>query len=198
MSETQEVDTRCRIVAAAEKLFRDIGYQKTTVADIARKLSMSPANVYRFFHSKREINETVAVRLIGEVEAAVEAVMQGPGSAEARLRQFITTVHDMSAERYVNDVKIHEMVRAALTESWPVIEGYIARMNARVARLIAQGIETGEFRPGDPALLAACVNTATVRFSHPGLMMECARMEQPTLAALLDFIVAGLRAPARA
>ena len=198
MSETREIDTRCRIVAAAEKLFRDIGYQKTTVADIARGLSMSPANVYRFFHSKREINETVATRLIGEVEAAVEAVVHEAGPAEARLRKFIRTVHDMSAERYVNDVNIHEMVRAALTESWPIIEGYITRMNARVARLIAQGMESGEFRVGDPLQLAACVNTATVRFSHPGLMMECARMEQPTLDALLDFVIAGLKAPARA
>jgi Bacterial regulatory proteins, tetR family len=41
----------------AERLFRQIGFQKTTVADIARELHMSPANVYRFFAAKSEINE---------------------------------------------------------------------------------------------------------------------------------------------
>ena len=46
---------RCKIIATAEKLFREIGYQKTTVADIARALGMSPANVYRFFDSKKAL-----------------------------------------------------------------------------------------------------------------------------------------------
>ena len=44
----------------AERLFREIGYQKTTVADIAKVLRMSPANVYRFFDSKKAIHEGVA------------------------------------------------------------------------------------------------------------------------------------------
>ena len=46
--------------AVAERLFREIGYQKTTVADIAKVLKMSPANVYRFFDSKKAIHQGVA------------------------------------------------------------------------------------------------------------------------------------------
>ena len=42
-------DTRGRIVETAERFFREIGYQKTTVADIAKALRMSSANVFRFF-----------------------------------------------------------------------------------------------------------------------------------------------------
>jgi Bacterial regulatory proteins, tetR family len=40
----------------AERLFRQIGYQKTTVGDIAKELRMSLANVYRFFESKKAIS----------------------------------------------------------------------------------------------------------------------------------------------
>ena len=43
---------RSRIEETAERLFRNMGYQKTAVADIARELGMSPANVYRFYPSK--------------------------------------------------------------------------------------------------------------------------------------------------
>ena len=53
--------TRAAIVEAAERLFRTLGYQKTTVADIARALRMSPANVYRFFPSKAAINEAIGL-----------------------------------------------------------------------------------------------------------------------------------------
>ena len=36
--------TRCRIVETAERLFRQFGYLKTTVGDIAAELGMSSAN----------------------------------------------------------------------------------------------------------------------------------------------------------
>src|SRR5688572_17293165 len=78
---SKESDTRGRIVVTAERFFREIGYQKTTVADIAKALRMSPANVYRFFDSKKAINEAVAERLIGEVEAQLEIIVAGPGPA---------------------------------------------------------------------------------------------------------------------
>ena len=60
IAEHIEPDTRERILVVAERLFRQIGYQKTTVADIAKELHMSPANVYRFFDSKKAIHEGVA------------------------------------------------------------------------------------------------------------------------------------------
>ena len=69
-----ETDVRERILVTAERLFREIGYQKTTVADIAKTLRMSPANVYRFFDSKKAINAGVARRLMGQVEQASQAV----------------------------------------------------------------------------------------------------------------------------
>src|SRR6266704_3613257 len=67
ISEHIESDTRERILEVALRLFREIGYQKTTVADIAKVLRMSPANVYRFFDSKKAIHEGVARSLMGEV-----------------------------------------------------------------------------------------------------------------------------------
>src|SRR4029078_681894 len=64
ISEHVEGDTRDRILEVAERLFRQIGYQKTTVGDIAKELKMSPANVYRFFQSKKEIHQAVALSLL--------------------------------------------------------------------------------------------------------------------------------------
>src|SRR6266851_3695750 len=74
ISDHIEPDTRERILVVAERLFREIGYQKTTVADIAKVLRMSPANVYRFFDSKKAIHEGVARSLMGEVEDAAQTI----------------------------------------------------------------------------------------------------------------------------
>src|SRR5882672_10466165 len=110
VSENIETDTRERILVVAERLFRQIGYQKTTVADIAKELRMSPANVYRFFDSKKSIHEGVARALMGEVEVEAQAVAAKPGPAAVRLRELMKTIHRMNSERYVGDSKLHEMV----------------------------------------------------------------------------------------
>ena len=110
VTDQTETDVRERILITAERLFREIGYQKTTVADIAKALQMSPANVYRFFDSKSSINAGVARRLMGEVEQASQAIAARRGSAAARLRELLTTIHRMNSDRYVGDSKMHEMV----------------------------------------------------------------------------------------
>src|SRR5215216_3831026 len=96
VTEHIEPDTRERILVTAERLFREIGYQKTTVADIAKALRMSPANVYRFFDSKKSINAGVARRLMSEVEGASQTIATGPRGATERLRELLATIHRMN------------------------------------------------------------------------------------------------------
>src|SRR4030081_2173143 len=100
-----EAGTRESILAVAERLFREIGYQKTTVADIAKVLRMSPANVYRFFDSKKAIHEGVARAMMGEVEIEARAIAARSGPAALRLRELMKTIHRMNSERYVGDSK---------------------------------------------------------------------------------------------
>src|SRR5882672_9496807 len=120
ISEHIESDTRERILEVALRLFREIGYQKTTVADIAKVLRMSPANVYRFFESKRAIHEAVAKRLMDEVEVAATAIAFETDEPRARMRRLLSTIHHMNAERYTGDEKIHQMVAMAIEEDWDV------------------------------------------------------------------------------
>lgn len=195
MPELREHDTRARIVRAAEMLFQRYGYQKTTVADIARELGMSSANVYRFFDSKKAINEAVTLRLTGEVEDQARLTAASPGPAAERLRKLITDMHRMNAERYVSDLKMHEMVAVAMTESWPIVQCHIETMHAILTGLIRDGVARGEFAPCDPAKAAHCVQASMVRFCHPRLMVECAGMPDPTLDDMIDFALAALAAP---
>src|SRR6202142_4666283 len=97
IAEHIEPDTRERILVVAERLFREIGYQKTTVADIAKMLRMSPANVYRFFDSKKAIHEGVARSLMGGVEDAAQAIATRRGPAATRPRGPLTAIHRMTS-----------------------------------------------------------------------------------------------------
>lgn len=192
----REAEQRKRIIATAERLFREIGFQKTTVADIARDLRMSPANVYRYFSAKSEINAAVARHLMSEVEQAAQSIAHGSGSAAQRLRALILSNESMNAERYVADRKIHDMVEAALEENWPMISDHIDRIDAAIEAIIRSGMESGEFVKGDPQLAAQLVHTACIRYCHPRLMVEGADRPVPTSAQMVEFCIAALRAGA--
>src|SRR5438552_18739221 len=112
ISEHIEPDTRERILVVAERLFRQIGYQKTTVADIAKELRISAANVYRFFDSKKAIHEGVARGLMGEVEVEAQRIAASPGPAAVRVREMMTTIHCMNSGRYVGDAQLDAVLEA--------------------------------------------------------------------------------------
>ena len=192
IAEHIEPDTRERILAVAERLFRQIGYQKTTVADIAKELRMSPANVYRFFDSKKAIHEGVARSLMSEVEDAAHEIAIRPGPASVRLRELLTTVHRMNSERYVGDSKLHEMVAIAMEESWEVCVAHIQHVTESIGAVIGQGMASGEFEKADAPLAALCTCTAMVRFFHPQMIAQSAHKPGPSIDEMIDFVIVGL------
>jgi AcrR family transcriptional regulator len=196
ITENTEADTRQRILLVAERLFREIGYQKTTVADIAKVLRMSPANVYRFFDSKKAIHESVARRLMGEVEQAAHDIVIGEGTAATKLRELMISVNRMNSERYVGDSKLHEMVAIAMEEDWESCVAHMECITGHIGGVIAEGAASGEFYAPDVPLAAMCACTAMMRFFHPQMIAQCANKPGPAIDQMIDFVLAGL-APRR-
>lgn len=81
--------TRERIVAAADEIFYETGYEHSSFADIARRVGISRGNFYYHFKSKDEILDAV-IRLrlanTGRMLAEWEAGNEEPA---ARIRRFI-------------------------------------------------------------------------------------------------------------
>lgn len=192
ISDHIEPDTRERILVVAERLFREIGYQKTTVADIAKVLRMSPANVYRFFDSKKGIHEGVARVLMGEVEVEAQRIAESKGPAGLRLRELMNTVHRMNSERYVGDSKLHEMVAIAMEEDWEVCNAHITLITQTMGSVIAQGVAAGEFEVADLEQAALCCCTGMLRYFHPQMIAQCANKPGPTIDQMIDFILASM------
>ena len=192
ISENVEPDTRERILVVAERLFREIGYQKTTVADIAKVLRMSPANVYRFFDSKKAIHEGVARSLMGGVEESRHRPSRADaGPAADRLRELMTSIHRMNTERYVGDSKLHEMVEIAMEESWEVCVAHMEQITRTIGGVIAEGVASGEFEAADVPQAAMCACTAMMRFFHPQMIAQCANKPGPSIDQMIDFVLAG-------
>jgi AcrR family transcriptional regulator len=187
-------DTRARILKEAERLFRHYGYAKTTVADIASACGMSPANVYRFFASKAEINEGICKTIMADVEGRLRAIVDRDAPASERLSDFLQLLATFTAETLLHEKKVHDMVVVAMEEQWAAVQQHIHNCNLLAREIIASGVATGEFDVADVEVAARCVCTASVAFKHPTVAAQC--IDDPNVAKpgeLIAFLLKALK-----
>jgi len=188
---------RVRVIETAQGLFEAYGYNKTTVADIARALDMSPANVYRFFESKREIMAAITHNHVQQYETDARAVAFGPGKVADRFRKLVVFLEEATRTRYLANPKLRELVSIAMAESWPEIDAHIDRMRLLFRDIIEAGITSGEFPPQAVDPVAGCCHAAVILFTHPVVLAECDRKgEDSRLIArvMAEFLLSALKA----
>ncbi|WP_246050883.1 TetR/AcrR family transcriptional regulator [Nocardioides guangzhouensis] len=91
--------TRQTIVDAAMRLFREGGYDRTTMRAIADEAGVSLGNAYYYFSSKEHLVQAYYLRVQEEHAAAAEAVLDGDATFAGRLRGVLTSWVDV-AEPY--------------------------------------------------------------------------------------------------
>jgi AcrR family transcriptional regulator len=160
---TKSDDTHARIMATAETLFRRLGYNKTTVADIAAELRMSPANIYRFFDSKNAIVDAICRRCLSEVEEKVWAVARSKASAADRMERLMLEILAYHKENFIADQRVAEMV----------IKTHKIAMNNVIELVVRDGIDAGEFELVDPHETAELIMRSLVAFTHPLFLAQC-------------------------
>jgi AcrR family transcriptional regulator len=180
---------RRRIVQAAILLHREIGFKKTTVADIARAASMSPANVYRFFPSKQAIEEAVVADQFEHVSAAATFAARG-GSALERLTAALMAISQLHEHRLQTNSKQHELVAAAVGENWAVALSYADRIRGLVRAIIAAGQASGELRPGSSMPMTCCLLESMDGYLNPSRIS--AATVRPTFDEMMDFCAGAL------
>jgi AcrR family transcriptional regulator len=178
---------RRRIIETAIRFYRRIGHKKTTVADIAREMAMSPASIYRFFPSKQAIDAAVVRQLLNEMVVAAVHAARSAGPAIWRLQTLLHAVNRLHVKRLTDEKKLHDLVEIAMQENWPVIRSYTDRIARIASCVIAVGQARGELRHGDSMTLARCVLSAMEVHSNP-LMLPSRRL-RPTLQQMMDFCI---------
>ena len=170
---TKPDDTRARIIETAEALFRRLGFAKTTVADIAAELDMSPANVYRFFASKNAIVEAICKRCLAEVEDKAWAVARSKAPAAARAERLVLEILAYHRENFVTEQRVNELVVAAIEQSWDSIRAHKDVMLNVMELILRDGIAAGEFEPVEPRETADLIMRSVILFTHPLLVGQC-------------------------
>lgn len=86
---TKAEETRERILEAALQLFREKGFDETTMRDVAAAAEMSTGAAYYYFRSKEELVMALYVRSAEEKRTFLPDAIAGSGDLKKRLRAVI-------------------------------------------------------------------------------------------------------------
>jgi len=192
MESTEE--TKNRIMMAAMGRILQYGFNKTTMAEIAKDCNMSSANIYRFFESKGSIVAEMAKGCFRDKEDALREVTRRPGmSAAERLEELVLQTlrsgHAMICER----PKANEVIEYISVERHDILAQHKEVKQSLVAEILAEGKKSGEFDLQDIDTTAEAFLTATVFFACPtNLERPLEELEQEA-KAVIDLLVRGLK-----
>lgn len=165
-------ETRTCILATADQLFRSFGFAKTTVAEIAGELGMSPANIYKFFPSKDAIVEASVAQDIAKLKSELQDIADGPGSAAGRFEAMVLAMVQRYLDRLQHERQFHKMIVASVEQDWPSVRQFRKDLHAIAEQILRSGIEEGEFAPvalpATAVTLMDCLHSVT----HPLLLRE--------------------------
>jgi AcrR family transcriptional regulator len=89
--------TRLAIVAAALRLFRENGYEATTMRAIAKEAGVATGNAYYYYGSKEELIQEFYVRNQAEHAAACRQVLAEQTGLAARISGVLRALIDVQA-----------------------------------------------------------------------------------------------------
>ena len=164
--------TRLRILHKADELFHRLGFYKTTVADIARELEMSPANIYKFFSSKEALVQAVAEWNLSLFQEAIGEALKGGKSSSAKLKILATTIYQFHKNKFRSDHEMYRLMVAAHDEQWLCVLEFKAFLRCTLTDIIEEGIEAEEFSHLEASIEAEVLLDSLSWIINPLLMFE--------------------------
>jgi AcrR family transcriptional regulator len=151
--------TQHQIIDAFERQVRAVGYDKANLDDLARELKISKKTIYVHFDGKRDIyTHIVARQALAEKKRLAAKVAKLPthtARMEAAMRSVLAMGRAHIAET-AKDEWLHEYEIAA--DAFTKATGDLLR------ELTQDGMDAGEFRGGDAALVEKMIAAMVVEY----------------------------------
>ncbi len=137
------------IISKAAKLFREKGYNATSMRDLAEHVGVEAASLYNHISSKSEILQEICFKVANEFTSHIEEVYASSTNSiekiEAILRFHIRQMVDNYEEVYVNDREWKHLSDPYLSN----IQNQRRSYRQRIAQIIEEGIRKDEIKSID-------------------------------------------------
>ena len=161
-----------RVLEAAEEVLRRYGPAKATVVDVARALGVSHGSVYRHFSSKAELRDAVAERWLARVSQPLAEVAASDEPAPERLRRWLELLMATKHSKVLDDPELFATYMQLAAGAREVVATHVDELAGQLGRIVADGVERGEFETDDPEGAGRAVLDATARFHNPANASE--------------------------
>jgi AcrR family transcriptional regulator len=150
---TPNPEVRQRLLAAADSLIHELGFQSLRIEQIVERAGLSIGTFYLYFESKDDMFINLVIENTGLLQRRVEAAAKTDGTVLQRLGRVLDT--------YLDFVKEHE--RGFLhyqnaghvdTTVGPLSVWACNQCASVLIPLLDEGIANGEIKKNDPKLLA--------------------------------------------
>lgn len=152
------LQTRARLVAAAQEVIADVGYEGLRVEQVVLRAGVAKGTFFAHFRDKDALMD----QLIGAgIDAHLDQIeaLATPQSVAEIVEAFMPLMRFMTCERYVFDVILRHSGAAAISEIGP-----IANTFGRHVEVVAPWLAKGPFRKDiDGMLLAEGVQAFAVQ-----------------------------------
>lgn len=146
-------DTRGRILKAAIDEFASRGHDAAGVDRIARRARVNKALIYYYFANKRGLYHEILQGSLQGLVAALRAVVDGPGDANAKLAGYIDTlVEHLDRHSHLPPIMLRELADGGRHLDIETLRQMLT-LPPLLFRLVGQGRDEGAFGPFDPLML---------------------------------------------
>ncbi len=177
---------REEILREAARLFSDRGVGATRLTDIAAAVGITTPAIYYHFANLDAIVDTLLSYVVEESAAFATAAARREGPCAERLASLVAQhVERLASGPYdlwfVVGLSAEEARRSA------AVTRKATEWRRAVARVVAEGVETGEFRPVDRRVAVAAVSGlvyAALQMRHRDGSVDAAEFARLAVAAL--------------
>jgi AcrR family transcriptional regulator len=161
---------RAELVKVAATVFNDLGYEATTLSDIAKRFGTDRASVYYYVSGKEELLLGGIEEILGRNLKEIDRIKGLEANAREKLELLIRRLVDSYVDTYpLSYVYIqNDMTKVGQNDS-PRAKALIRgtrRFEKTVIEIIQQGMDEGIFDPEVPVLLAANSLFGILNWTH--------------------------------
>ncbi|MFI9151516.1 TetR/AcrR family transcriptional regulator [Streptomyces sp. NPDC053367] len=159
---SEGMSTSERLIESTRELLWERGYVGTSPKAILERAGAGQGSMYHHFKGKPDLALAAVRRTAEEMRGVAEAVLGGPGTPYERVRAYLLRERDVLRGCPVGRLTMDPDVIASEELRAPVDET-LAWLRARLAEIVQEGKDQGQFGPGlVPEDIAATV-VATVQ-----------------------------------
>ena len=170
-----------------EAVILEEGFRSLTIGELSKRVRCSTRTLYELASTREELLLLVLSRMWERMGNEVRLAMEEADGVAAKLKAFVQTGVGILWPPYsilMDDI-------AAYAPASQLFEQHINTAIGLISDLVAEGVQTGAFRPVDPDLMAAFIASGTIGATRQPVLDGVHLTPVAAVDQLMDLLLTG-------